>query len=138
MRWRVIIPGEPLSWNHAYRDVFIPRADGGTVRGRAKTPECVAYQQTVAFITAASRPTGWLPGDWIAISACLFMRRARDGDNTLKVLLDAVATGLRVNDKCFLPSIACIHAGVPRGHERVELTFTDLPANHCGHDRAAA
>ena len=39
MSWSFTVPGQPVSWNHAYKPVNRRAKDGRTFRGQAKTPK---------------------------------------------------------------------------------------------------
>lgn len=99
------IDGEPPSWNHAYRDVIIKTKAGKSYRTRAKTPAATAYQVLTTLRTKEAMPPGWTPSEQLRISYAFYFKRARDADNSLKMLNDAIAKGLGVNDSRFLPCV---------------------------------
>lgn len=104
MSFRFRIPGDPPSWNHAYKDVYITR-NGVRTRTRAKTRETVDYQIAVGLIAKSAKPYGWTPGEQIRLTYDMNFKRDRDADNALKILNDAVAHALGVDDKRFLPCV---------------------------------
>jgi len=101
--WKVTIPGQPPSSNHAYKVVRIKRGGGVPFHTLAKTAEATAYQQGVRLIVAAAKPSGWRPEGQIRLRYRLFLDRDIDCDNVSKILNDAIARALDVNDKIFLP-----------------------------------
>jgi len=64
-----------------------------------------AYQTGVTYITKTAKPTGWVPGRQIRLRYQFYLNREVDCDNALKAINDAIALGLGVNDKIFLPCV---------------------------------
>jgi Holliday junction resolvase RusA-like endonuclease len=94
------VPGQPPSVNHMYV----------RVRGRwdrqTKAPGIEQYQQDVVYLCRASKPAGWtVPEGYIRLCYTFHLRRDADCDNLLKVLNDAIAMALNVNDRMFLPCV---------------------------------
>jgi len=102
--WKVTIPGQPPSTNHAYR-IVTQRRGSAPYRTLAKTPEAVAYQQAVRLIVRAAKPSWWYPEDQIRLRYRLYLANRQDADNSLKLLNDAIAAALDVNDDRFLPCV---------------------------------
>lgn len=100
----VRIPGDPPSWNHAYKDVYITR-NGVRTRARAKTAEAVDYQVAVNLLVKSAKPVGWTAGEQVRLIYDMNFKRDRDADNALKLLNDAIARALGVDDKRFLPCV---------------------------------
>jgi len=101
MNWLLIIPGEPPSVNHSYH----------VVRGSrrlAKNPEVEAYQTVVTWATRAHVKEFAWTGGYIRLRYRFFLDRSKDVDNMLKALNDAIALGLGVNDRWFLPCVDSI------------------------------
>lgn len=122
MSWSVTIPGQPPSTNHAYKIVTVRR---GSVpfRTLAKTEEAVAYQTAARLIVAAAKPSGWTPAAQIRLTYRLFLASRQDADNSLKLLNDAIARALGVNDDRFLPCVESKEV-VTAKLARVEVTIT--------------
>jgi len=121
LSWAVIIPGQPPSTNHAYNIVTLRR---GSVpfRTLAKTDEAVAYQTAAKLIVAAAKPSGWQPAAQIRLNYRIYLVHRQDADNSLKLLNDAIARALGVNDDRFLPSVESKE--IVKSNPRVEVTIT--------------
>lgn len=111
MSFTFTVPGQPPSVNHSYKDVVIRKKNGGTYRTRAKTPEAEAYQVVATLACRAAKPSRWEAGERVRVTLAYHLRRDADGDNLQKLLLDAVALGLGVNDRIFLPCVASKDTG---------------------------
>jgi len=98
--FRVEIPGQPPSWNACYRIV--------NVRGHAtlkKTSEAETYQTDVTRLTRTARPSDFSPKGRIYIAYQMFLRRSMDADNVIKLVNDALAVALDIDDARFLPIV---------------------------------
>ena len=104
MSFRFTVPGQPLSANHAHQDVYLTRGDK-RIRTRAKTPEATAYQLGVKTLASVARPTGFAPTGYIRVVFDFYLRRDIDCDNMIKLIDDAIAWALDVNDRWFLPCV---------------------------------
>ncbi len=119
--FRVSVPGQPPSLNHAYRVVRVRRGPA-SFSTLAKTPEAASYQQVVRLLVSSAKPSGWDRGThYVRTTYELFLSRDIDADNVLKILGDAVAAGLGINDKWVLPCIRSKTVGVKLGQEKVNL-----------------
>jgi hypothetical protein len=104
--WRMTLPGPPPTVNHSYKIVRVPRKGGGGLVSRlGKADGIEAYQTGVTYITKVAKPTGWEPGRQIRLRYQFFLNREIDCDNALKAINDAIALGLGVNDRIFLPCV---------------------------------
>ena len=123
MSWSFTVYGQPVSWNHAYKPVNRRARDGRTFRGQAKTDETNTYQRAVALIVGTARPSGWTHDgtSYIHIRVRLYLGRDIDATNVWKILEDAIARKLDVNDKWFLVSFEHKETGVKE--PRVEVTI---------------
>lgn len=118
MSWQVVIPGQPPSVNHMY-------ARGNPRRPVRKTANAEAYQAAATLIVRTTRPSGWAYTEgYIRLMYDLELQRDMDCDNVLKALNDAIAIGLGVNDKVFLPCVRSKEVGVK--HPQVIVTV-DYP-----------
>lgn len=100
------LPGPPPTVNHSYKIVRVPRKDGGGLVSKlAKADGIETYQTGVTLITKTARPSGWVPGERIRLRYWFWLTKDVDCDNALKAINDAIATGLGVNDKIFLPCV---------------------------------
>jgi hypothetical protein len=136
MEWRLTIPGQPVSWNAAYRIGTGTRT--GThgrlrLRGEApatfrkiiKTDEAVAYTATVARLAAVARPSRWEPPGFVIVEFRLFLGRDVDADNVMKLVDDGLEIATGVNDKWYLPRAMSKVWGLRPNERRVELVVSD-------------
>ena len=91
--------GRPPSWNAAYRArqsyIYMTR-------------EAKSWKKLTTLITktAAEQQQWRCQGDtMLVVDVWIYVKRAIDADNILKLTLDAVAAGLGVNDARFLPRV---------------------------------
>jgi Holliday junction resolvase RusA-like endonuclease len=116
--WQIEVEGDPPTWNHSYRI--------GYIRGRpgiVKLQSVSDWQAYVSLMVRVARPSDWQPGRRVRVVIDWRTSRARDCDAGLKALLDAVATGLGVNDRIFL---ACIRSNeVDRARPRTLITIAN-------------
>lgn len=130
-----MVPGQPLSWNQAYRIGSRQRqGERGQLRlddmGKPvsfrkiiKTDEAVAYTGAVAMIARAACPTGWQPSGLVVVEVRLFLGRIIDSDNVLKLLGDGIQEGTGIDDKWFLPRVMHKEWGLRPSERRVEVTL---------------
>jgi Holliday junction resolvase RusA-like endonuclease len=99
MRFQFTVEGQPPSVNHMYA-----RTRTGGVR---KADGVESYQTGITHIVRTTRPVHFvLPENvYIHIHYAFYLKRDIDCDNLLKALNDAIAIGLGVNDKWFLPCV---------------------------------
>jgi Holliday junction resolvase RusA-like endonuclease len=112
----------PPSLNNAYFN---------TPKGRALTPEAKAWKNTaLLLITNTIRLAGWEvpPKQDVVIIMRLYFKsqRQRDVSNCIKLLEDAVAQALGINDKWVVMPLA-LRAGVDPHDPRVEVTVFATP-----------
>ncbi len=114
----ISIPGQPISWNQAYRVGRVTRTgtngrirlggDGQPVEASTivKTKEAKAYTARVAQLAGWARNSlGWagLQPEFIVVEFNYFLGRDIDCDNVMKLVDDGLETALGVDDKWFLP-----------------------------------
>jgi Holliday junction resolvase RusA-like endonuclease len=105
MNWQFTVEGQPPSVNHMYA-----RTRTGGVR---KSPGVEAYQAGVTLIARTSAPSGWNTGwGFVRLEYEFRLKRDIDCDNLLKALNDAIAVGLGINDRLFLPCVRSKEIGV--------------------------
>jgi Holliday junction resolvase RusA-like endonuclease len=132
--WRFIIKGQPLSWNHAYKRVtYKMRQPDGTMRvmnrmGKADGVE--AYQEGIILLAKVARPSGWThPKDTpIRIRYWFYTNPLIDTDNMKKLVNDAIAKAIGVNDKWFL-TCDVVNFKVQDGHQRIEVEIDSDPGH---------
>ena len=126
MSWRIVVPGQPPSVNHAYSiSTKYRRTKGGAdvpYASMSKDPGVVAYQHAAGLVTGVAKPSGWKwQGGFIRLVYRFYLSRDADCDNLLKMLNDAIAAKIDVNDRWFLPMV--MSKRVVKPHEaRVEVT----------------
>ena len=111
------IPGKPPSWNAVYR------ARNSYVYMTREGKEWKAYVESLS--RAQARKNFWAPSradSFLSVDIWVWLSRPMDADNILKVTLDAVAKGLEVNDKRFLPRV-CAMVKCPAGEERLRIVI---------------
>lgn len=110
---RIDVLGRPPSWNHAYR-----RGREGRV---VLTDDARRWKEDIRLLTLDTvNRTGWRhSGGPIAVYVWLYLDQEMDADNGLKLTLDGLALGLRVNDRLFLPRVMGLRTG--QSPERVVL-----------------
>jgi len=121
--WSFTVYGQPVSWNHAYKRVNRKARDGRTFKGQARTEETNAYQRAVGLIVGAARPSGWAHDgkSYVHLYVRLYLGHDIDATNVWKILEDAIARKLDVDDKWFLVSFEHKETGVK--DPRVEVTI---------------
>lgn len=125
MSWRITIPGQPPTINHAYEPQtrYRKASDGRNIpyTGIGKNASATAYQSAAALITGVARPSGWTwQGGYIRLVYRFYLSRDADCDNLLKILNDAIARKIDVNDRWFLPMV--MSKRIVKEHEtRVEI-----------------
>ncbi len=122
--WSFTVPGQPPSWNHAYKDIIRRASDGRSYRSRAKTDDVITYQRDVGLIVGAARPAGWSHDGkrYIRLAVALHLGRDIDATNVWKVLEDAIARKLGVDDKWFLGCFVHKSIGVKDPFVKVTIT----------------
>ena len=129
MTWGFTVPGQPLSWNEAYRIGVRnrPGPRGGQYRTIIKTDEAVAYTDSVTWIARAAKPSGWPTHDrLLVIELRLFLGRPVDADNTMKMIMDGLKAALGVDDKWYLPRAMFSVWGLRPAERRVEVQVYDF------------
>lgn len=95
------------------------------VRGKwnrmAKAPGVESYQNDVALICRTARPSGWNPSKRVRTRFWFYLKRDADCDNLLKVIHDAIAEALGVNDKAFLPFVVAKETGLKEPWTEIEI-----------------
>lgn len=126
MSWKVTIIGQPPTVNHAYepRTAYRKSASGGLVPYTriGKNSQAEAYQQGAALIVGVAKPSGWRwQGGYLRLVYRFYLARDADCDNLLKILNDAIARKIDVNDRWFLPMVMSKRV-VKDADARVEVT----------------
>jgi hypothetical protein len=141
MSWRAVIPGQPPSWNHAYEFTKRERTDhlgrvklNGrgepiTFRAVVKKPEVQRYQDNASLIIASARPARWMFPDnrQMYVDYFLYLTNNIDATNVIKMVEDALARTIGVNDRWMLPRVQHKEVGCSLRTARVEI-LVDAPA----------
>jgi Holliday junction resolvase RusA-like endonuclease len=110
------VPGHPMSWNRSYRqrvyhvkDRFgqAIQDDRGRLKTRSgmfKTKEAEVYQDTVRWLAKTAKPSDF-SATQIIIAYDFMLARDIDCDNVMKMINDAVAEAIGLNDKHFFPAV---------------------------------
>ncbi len=87
-----------------------------------KDSKVATWQDSLAWLVKAARPKDWKPARRVLITIEWYQPRKRDCDAGVKACLDAVATGLGVDDSCFLLAVPVneIDKAAPRTVVHVE------------------
>lgn len=136
MKWSVTIPGQPVSWDAAYRTMKMPvnrregpvyNADGSRkfIYRPGKTDDAAQYQRDAQLIIQTKAPSDWSPPGQVRMVVDLYLTNDMDDDNALKLLRDTVQKATGVDDMLFL---SCTRRKeiVDAREARVVLTFEDL------------
>ena len=139
MRWSVTIPGQPVSWDAAYRTGKMPVRRHGVdvyVDGKPKTihrpvmtDAGLVWKRDVQLLVQNAKPSKWKPAGQIRVIVDLYLSHDMDDDNAMKLTRDAAAKALDLDDIQFL---VCTRTKeiVSERDARVELTFDDDPRAH--------
>ena len=96
--WEVVIPGHAPALNKTYKVTY-----GGEGRRHVyKDSKVATWQDTAAWLVRAARPKDWHPSRRVMVTIEWYQPRKRDCDSGVKAALDAIATGLGVDDSIFL------------------------------------
>lgn len=120
----VVIHGRPVSWNRAYR---YGRGGAGGKARMYLTREAESWKEIVWATTLdAYNRSSWKPRTkgLIVIEWRLLLTDEVDPDNLTKLVHDAVASAIGVNDKRFMPRFMTKHTGM--GHDVVSLRIYDM------------
>ena len=135
MRWSFTIQGQPLSWNHAYKRVtYKQRQADGSLRilnrmGKADGVE--AYQDSIIYLAKAARPSGWTHPEKtpIRIRYWFYTYPLIDTDNMKKLVNDAIAKAIGINDKWFL-TCDVVNVKTKDGLQRIEVQIDNDPGHN--------
>lgn len=82
------------------------RRGGGSYPKIRKTSVVEAYQEGAARIIQTAKPSRWIPPEgFLRLTYEWHLTDDIDADNLMKVLNDAIAPAIGVNDKLFLESV---------------------------------
>lgn len=127
--WQFTIPGQPLSWNHAYKRVtYRQRTAQGlvTMNRMAKVAGVDEYQQMIEMLAKVARPSGWThPKDTpIRLKYWYYINPSLDTDNMKKLINDALAKAIGINDRWFRTCDVLVEK-VPVGQQKVVIEISN-------------
>lgn len=131
MTWSVTIPGQPISWDHAYKTGRTPARNTRSgerlwIHRPVKTDKAATYQQDAQLIIQAAAPSRWSPPGQVRMFVDLYLAHDMDDDNALKLIRDAVQRATGVDDMRFLSCTRRKEVVSDPREARVVLTFEDL------------
>lgn len=117
------VPGQPVSWNAAYQVRRYKLPNGEWQRGIRKTKEAEAYQDGVRMIARVARPSSFMVSktQQLIVAYEFFLKKDIDCDNLLKLMNDALAEAINVNDRVFLPVVMSKSTGLPNPYTRITV-----------------
>lgn len=133
--WSVTIPGQPVSWDLAYRTGKMYVRRGGrqvldtsgaprTIHRLVKTRDAAKYQDDVLLLTKAARPSSWpTPMGQVRVYVDLYLTNDIDCDNATKLAFDAIAKAIGCNDRLFLPCYRVKETHVAPAQAKAVFTF---------------
>ena len=130
MKWGFTLPGQPPSWNTAYR-IITKHGRRGGYQALGKTSEAKRYQIGAANIIRSAKPSRWKPIGQLRIHYWLYLARDMDCDNVLKLINDVIQTATGVDDKWFLPTVEEKTTGWGK-KARVEVVIEDHESPYAG------
>lgn len=105
--WAVVIPGQPASGNeNEIARGYRRGKDGSNIPFSRikKNAHVEAYIAGAVPVIRTARPSGWVPPELIRIDYRLYLSRDMDFDNVFKIVNDALAIALGVDDARFFPT----------------------------------
>jgi Holliday junction resolvase RusA-like endonuclease len=132
--WRFTVPGQPLSWNHAYKRVTYKkrREDGSmaVLNRMGKADGVESYQEAIIMIAKTARPSGWTHPENtpIRIRYWFYTNPLIDTDNMKKLVNDAIAKAIGINDKWFL-TCDVVNVKTKDGLQRIEVEIDTDPGH---------
>ena len=87
----------------------------------AKSDEGWRYQLVASTIARRAKPDGWSPAGQVRVRYWFRLKRAMDASNAIKLLEDAIADGLGVDDAIFLPAVEELTTGHKEPSVTVEV-----------------
>lgn len=143
MRWSVTIPGQPVSWDAAYRTGLIPvrrkiagqrvsvlNDDGSRkmIHRPMLTAEAEQWKMDVYRLCTVAKPSRWRPEGQIRVEVVLRLVHDMDDDNAMKLARDALASAIEHDDINFLMTTKSKSSGYLLRDACVILTIDDDPA----------
>lgn len=125
----MVIPGQPVSLNHAYQNIWINDRRGRSYKARKRTPVAEQYFNDAVLLMRAAKPSHWEPAGQLRVVYDLYLARSIDADNVLKVLSDALERATGINDERMLPCVWSKVSGLPTLQARVHIEIQELRAS---------
>lgn len=99
------VPGQPVSWNAAFKVRRYKLPNGEWQRGIRKTPEAEAFQHGVQMIAQAANTLRFDKNLRVLVAYEFALQNDIDCDNLLKLLNDALSKAIGLNDRHFMPVV---------------------------------
>jgi Holliday junction resolvase RusA-like endonuclease len=105
-----------MSWNRSYRQRTVKVKDRlgrpvmdaqgryKTRSGMFKTEEAEVYQDSVRWLAKIAKPSGFMPAH-VIVGYDFVLARDIDCDNVMKMIHDALAEAINLDDKNFYPVV---------------------------------
>lgn len=137
MSWSVTIPGQPVTFDMAYKTGKLALKRGGRpvlnedmtqryVHRPILTDEARGWRDTVEMLSRLAKPSRWTPTGQLRVEIDLRLAHDIDADNTLKLVLDGLARGINYNDRYFLPCVRSKTTGRKVSEACVIITVEDV------------
>lgn len=112
-QWSVTIPGQPVSWDKAYKTGRVALRKAGQavlnedftqryVSRPVLTPEARTWKETVLTLCRLAKPSGFRPEGQIRVLFDLRLATDMDDDNACKLARDSLAEAIGHDDRYFL------------------------------------
>lgn len=124
VKWGFRLPGQPISWNAAYR-IGYQYGKRGRYLTLIKTPAAERYQDGAVLIIRSAKPSRWQPTGQVRVHFWIYLAKDMDCDNVLKLINDAIETATGVDDINYLPTVEEKSKGWGK-NARVEVVIEDL------------
>jgi Holliday junction resolvase RusA-like endonuclease len=146
-KWIIKIPGQPPTVNHMYKEathqakdklgnpVYWPNGKPKMFRTKVKGDGVQAYQDSVTWYTKAAVPSKWEPSERVRLRYWMHLKRDIDADNLKKAINDAIAHGLRIDDRIFLTTDEAKWTGEKDPFVLVEVENERQPGHDDSHHR---
>jgi Holliday junction resolvase RusA-like endonuclease len=125
--WKAVLRGQPPTVNHLYDVAWKYDRTGRRYKGKVKNKAAQKYHDDAVLVLRSAKPSRWEAEGQVRIYYHLYLCRPIDADNILKVVNDAIATAVGINDSRFLPCVQSKVTGLPLREARIEVEIEALP-----------
>lgn len=138
MSWSFTVPGQPVTFDHAYKTGKLALKRGGRpvfnedmtqrfVHRPILTEEAKTWRDSIQMLARLAKPSRWKPSEQLAVTIDLRLAHDIDADNVLKLILDGLALGIDYNDRHFLPCVRSKTTGRTVAQACVIITVEEIP-----------